>query len=306
MPEKPDQSAQVDSNRRPRLQADLALLLVAIIWGSAFVAQRAVAAKSSIFLFNGLRFLLGAIVLLPFIWISARRNSSLTGINRKTMPGVLLAGLLLLCGATFQQAGLRYTTAANAGFITGLYVVMIPILQALIWHQVPRPAIWVAALLAVLGLYLLSTGGRLALQIGDVLELVGAIFWALHVIWIGQWVGKIHFMQLALGQYLVCGLLSMLIGLILETNLSGQVSGAAWAIIYTGIFSVGIGYTLQVAGQRVAPPADTAILLSSEAIFAALFGWRILGEALDPLQLIGCGVMLVGMLLAQVDSIRVR
>jgi drug/metabolite transporter (DMT)-like permease len=289
--------------RRTRLQADLSLLLVAIIWGSAFVAQRIVAPHSSIFIFNGLRFLLGALVLIPFAWRKGQRSTAAPGLNRQTSPSVLLAGCLLLCGASLQQAGLRYTTAANAGFITGLYVVLIPIILALFWRQAPRPAIWIAAIMAAAGLYLLSTGGSLALRIGDLLELAGALFWALHVIWIGRLVHRVDIFHLAIGQYLVCGLVSLLLGLVLEPQLSQEIGGAAWAILYTGILSVGIGYTLQAAGQRVAPPADAAIILSCEAVFAALFGWLFLAEALNPTQLIGCGIMLTGMLLAQINTL---
>jgi len=302
MPELPPEPIGLGQGHRQRLRADLALLLTSIIWGSAFVVQRVVAPHSSVFLFNGLRFLVGALVLAPLAWLAFRRPHPLPGLNRQTVPGVLIAGFLLLCGATLQQAGLRYTTAANAGFITGLYVVLIPILQALFWRQAPRPVIWLAALLAAAGLFLLSTGGSLRLKIGDLLELAGAMFWALHVIWIGRLVHKIELLQLAMGQFLVCGLASSLIGLIVEPELSGEVAGAVWAILYTGILSVGIGYTLQAAGQRVAPPADAALILSCEAVFAALFGWRFLGEALSLIQVTGCGIMLVGILLAQADA----
>ena len=302
MPELPPEPTGLGQGHRQRLRADLALLLTAIIWGSAFVVQRVVAPQSSVFLFNGLRFLVGALVLAPLAWLAFRRSHPLPGLNQQTAPGVLIAGFLLLCGATLQQAGLRYTTAANAGFITGLYVVLIPILQALFWQQAPRPVIWLAACLAAAGLFLLSTGGSLILKIGDLLELAGAVFWALHVIWIGRLVHKMELLQLALGQFLVCGLTSSLIGLAVEPKLSGEVTGAVWAILYTGILSVGIGYTLQAAGQRVAPPADAALILSCEAVFAALFGWRFLGEALSLIQVTGCGIMLVGILLAQADA----
>lgn len=296
-------SERLSPGRRPRLQGDLALLLVAIIWGSAFVAQRIVAPYSSIFIFNGLRFLVGALFLIPFAWLTSRQTQSKSRLKIQTLPGVVVAGCLLLCGASLQQAGLRYTTAANAGFITGLYVVLIPVILALFWRQTPRPAIWIAAIMAAVGLFMLSTGGSIAFRYGDLLELAGALFWALHVIWIGRLVHRMDILHLAIGQYLVCGLISLLLGLVLEPQLSQEIAGATWAILYTGILSVGIGYTLQAAGQRVAPPADAAIILSCEAIFAALFGWLFLAEALNPTQLIGCGIMLMGMLLAQINTL---
>jgi len=296
--------------RRARLQADLTLLLVAAIWGSAFAAQRVAALTMGAYLFNGLRFLLGALVLSPWALRSPGRAQHL---KLGDIPGIAVAGLLLFGGISFQQVGLRYTTASNAGFITGLYVVIIPLILAL--HRpgsqaskpgIPRPAVWVAAGLAATGLFLLSTGGRLRLAEGDALELACAVLWAFHVIWIGRLVQRVDALHVALGQDLVCGLLSLgvharLLGLGLAFE-GGALPGspeAWWAVAYTGVFSIAIGYTLQAVGQRVAPPADAAIILSLEAVFAAFFGWMLLGEHLSAVQLAGCGLMLAGMLLAQ-------
>lgn len=280
-----------------RIKADLTLLLVALIWGSAFVAQRAIADDIGVLTFNGVRFLIGALVVAPL----ARRHWR--SLERIDALGLLMAGLLLLGGAAFQQLGLRFTTAGNAGFITGLYVVIIPIVLAFGLRQVPRKAIWAAALLASAGLFLLSTGGRLSLALGDGLEFLGAVFFAMHVILIGWLVKRVHVYQLAVYQYFVCGLLSVSIGLALESNsLQGWLQ-SGWSMVYTGVLSVGVGYTLQAAGQRIAPPSDAAIILSMEAVFAAVFGWLLLGELLTPIQLVGCGFMLAGMLLAQANVI---
>ena len=157
-----------------RLRADLLLLLTAVIWGTAFVAQRTAAQSTSVFLFNGMRFLLGALVLLPLAW----RNGDITNpaiLQRRSLLGILVAGLLIFTAGTFQQMGLRYTTAGNAGFISGLYVVLIPVILAISGKQRQRPAIWIAVLLATVGLFLLSTGGQLRLKLGDSLELAGAL-----------------------------------------------------------------------------------------------------------------------------------
>jgi drug/metabolite transporter (DMT)-like permease len=280
-----------------RARADLALLLVAVIWGSAFVAQRAIAGEIGVLFFNGARFLIGALVVAP---LARNHRSRLTA---SEILGALLAGLLLFGGAAFQQLGLRYTTAGNAGFVTGLYVVIIPLLLAIGLRRWPRPAIWAASLLAAAGLFLLSTSGRLALALGDSLEFAGAVFFAVHVILIGLLVKRIQAFQLVAIQYLVCGLLSLVSGLLLEANTWTGLTPAWWSIVYTGIFSVGLGYTLQALGQRVAPPADAAIILSMEAVFAALFGWLLLGEMLSVIQLLGGGLMLVAMLLAQSRTI---
>jgi drug/metabolite transporter (DMT)-like permease len=287
------------TKHRERLKADLLLILTAGVWGAAFVAQRTAAQNTSVFLFNGLRFLLGALVLLPLAW----RNGSLTSPvikRRQALIGILVAGLLIFTAATFQQMGLRYTTAGNAGFISGLYVVFIPVILAIGGRQRQRPAIWIAVLLATTGLFLLSTGGRLQLTLGDSLELVGSLVFAFHMIWIGQQVQRIPVLPLAIGQYLFTGLLSLGIGVFIEPGAALDLSDAWLSIFYTGIFSIGMGYTLQAIGQRIAPPTDAAILLSMEAPFAALSGWLILDERLSAIQMLGCGLMLTAMLLAQI------
>jgi drug/metabolite transporter (DMT)-like permease len=270
-----------------------------LIWGSAFVAQRLAALQVGVFLFNGLRFLLAALVLFPFARWAWRSMPTTAGSRTEYLVGTAAAGLLLFGGSALQQAGLVFTTASNAGFITGLYVVFIPIFMAILWRQRQPPAIWGAAGMAALGLYLLSTGGEIRFNPGDLLVLASAVFWAFHVILIGFLVQRLNVLQLAVGQYFVCGLLNILCGLMFEPWTTSPVAGGWWAIIYTGIVSVGLGYTLQVVGQRHAPPADAAILLSMEAVFAALFGWWLLGEQLNPVQLLGCGIMLAGMLLSQ-------
>jgi drug/metabolite transporter (DMT)-like permease len=287
------------SERKQRIKADLTLLGVSLIWGSAFVVQRIAALEVGVFYFNGLRFLLAALFLLPFARLGVLRQTDFQRTGNANWWGILLTGLALFCGSAFQQAGLQYTTAGNAGFITGLYVVLIPLFMALVWRQRPRPIIWLAALLAATGLFLLSTSGKMHLNPGDALVLVSAIFWALHVILVGQLVGHVDVMTLAIGQYLVCGLANLVAGLALEPNGFSGLVGFWWVVAYTGIISVGLGYTLQVVGQRVAPPSDAAIILSMEAVFAAFSGWLFLGETLMPSQILGCGIMLVGMLLAQ-------
>ena len=293
---------QAADQRKKRLTADLLLLLVAAIWGSAFVAQRVAAAQTGVYLFNGLRFLLAAAALAPLVYFQVLGPRRLPGVGRRTAPGVLLAGLLLFGGAALQQAGLQYTTAGNAGFITGLYVVLIPIFLAFGWRKRVRLAIWGAALLSVAGMFLLSTGGQLQkMNLGDVLVLIGAFFWALHVILVGGLAQNMDALHLSVGQYVVCGLASLLVGLAVEQESLAALPDVWWTIAYTGLLSVGVGYTLQVVAQRTAPPADAAILLSLEAVFAAFSGWLLLGEILSPVQIVGCGVMLSGMLLSQLD-----
>jgi drug/metabolite transporter (DMT)-like permease len=286
-------------SRAERLKADSILLLVAMIWGSAFVAQRVAALNMGAYAFNGLRFLLGGLVLLPFAWRSHRNSAR---IQRNEVWGIALAGLLLFGGSSFQQFGMQFTTASNAGFITGLYVVFIPLILAIGWRQRPRREVWVASFCAATGLFLLSTGGRLRLAPGDALVLISAGLWACHVIWVGRLVQRLDALRIAFGQNLVCGGLSLAIALGSAQQVFPEATTAWGAILYTAVFSIGIGYTLQVVGQRVAPPADAAIILSLEAVFAALTGWLVLDEHLTVVQLLGCGLMLAGMLLAQLGA----
>jgi drug/metabolite transporter (DMT)-like permease len=300
--------------RGRRTRADLALFSTSIIWGSAFVAQRVAAAHVGPFLYNGIRFLLGALVLLPLVWwrgravrgtLAAARQETCGGSKAGTMwRGGVLAGLILVGAAVLQQAGLAYTTAGKAGFITGLYVVLVPLFLAVGWRQWPRPLAWVAPLLAAGGLYLLSMVGRFSISLGDGLELLGACLWACHVILIDRLVGQVDGLRLALVQYLACGTISLFLGFGLEAHTLGGL-GAAWgAVVYGGVISVGLGYTLQVIGQQDAPATDAVLMLSLEAVFAALFGWFLLGETLTRVQVLGCVLMIGGMLLAQFPALQ--
>jgi drug/metabolite transporter (DMT)-like permease len=285
------------SVRFVRLQADLILLAVALVWGSGFAAGRVAANHLNVLLYNGARFLLGGLVLLPLAWRTLRN------LERIELWGGVLGGLFLLGAANAQQLGLRSTTAAKAGFITGLYVVIVPLLLALIWRQRPRPSTWIASVLATAGLFLLSDVGELSLAPGDAWEVVGAVLWASHLILVGMLARRVDTVRFSLAQFLICGTLSALLGLSLDpTPLVGWAE-AWWAVVYNGVLSVGLAFTLQTVGQRFAPATDAAVILSLESVFAALFGWLLLGEILTSLQVAGCGLMLGGMLLAQVGGV---
>lgn len=286
-----------------RWHADLILLIVAMIWGSAFAVQRVAGRTMDPFTFNGLRFLLGGMLILPVAW---RGNKPKPLVQKKSLAQtkywliyVPLAGIILFAAGGLQQAGLETTTAGNAGFITSLYVVIVPILMALIWKQRVRWSIWMAAIVAVLGSLLLSTGGMLKLAAGDTLELMGAVLWALHVILVGRAMQHLEVLSFAAGQYLVAGLLNLAVSLLTQQSWAG-LTEAWWTVIYIGLLSTAIGYTLQVYGQRSAPPADAAILLSTESVFAALTGYLFLNERLEPVQMLGCVLILGAILLAQI------
>lgn len=280
------------------VRADLILLLVAVIWGFGFVAQRVGMDDLGPFGFNGSRFLLGALSLLPLLLVFKAKPGQ--GDIGKLLKGGVLAGLFLFVGASLQQVGLLYTTAGNAGFITGLYIILVPVI-ALCWGQKTGLNTWSGALLAVSGLYLLSVNEDFSINYGDMLELIGALFWAGHVLLIGKLSPQMDSLRLSVVQFSVCALLCLGVSLIWEpgTLTTANLVGAWQPIVYAGVFSVGIAYTLQVVAQKDAPASHAAIILSLEAAFAALGGWWLLDEYLDGRALTGCGLMLAGMLLSQ-------
>jgi drug/metabolite transporter (DMT)-like permease len=217
---------------------------------------------------------------------------------------MVVAGVILVIASGFQQWGLKYTSAGNAGFITSLYVVVVPIIIWIGWHEKPGWFSVIAVGLAAAGAFLLSTGGDFLFRFGDILELFGAFFWALHVVVVGKFGSKIEPLRFATGQALICGCLSLFIGGLVEHPQPVELVGLAFPVIYTGILSVGVGYTLQVFGQRHTPPSDAALILSLEAVMAVFFGWLFLGELLALLQIFGCILIMLGVILVQVNAFR--
>lgn len=283
-------------------KSDGLLLLTAIIWGTAFVAQRVGMDFVGPFTFNGIRFAMGSLVLLPFILSNkidnCRDRSGVRPSDRVIIFGGLLIGSFLFAGASLQQAGIVYTTAGNAGFITGLYVVIVPIMGFL-FRQRTNAGTWIGAFLAAFGLYLLSVTAQFKMGFGDFLVLLSAFFWAGHVLVIGWLSPQFNALKLAFFQYVTCSLLSLITAAFLEPVSIDAIYQAAIPILYGGVLSVGIAYTLQVVAQKKAHPAHAAILLSMESVFAALAGSILLDETMTLRQLIGCALMLSGMLFSQ-------
>lgn len=288
-----------------RLKANGMLLITAIIWGGAFVAQRAGMQSLGPFTFNGLRFALGTITLLPiFLWRRGRHQKDDVDFQRTVLIGGA-AGLLLFVGATFQQLGLVYTTAGRAGFVTGLYVIIVPLLGMSWGDRAPLQS-WAGAVLAVVGFYFLSVKEQGTMALGDAFVLVGAFFWAGHVQFIAHFSSLVRPMRLSCVQSLVTALLSFLVGIVWEDTTWRMVVDAAGPILYGGVISIGFAYTLQIIAQQDARPTHAAIILSLESVFAALWGWLFLGEVLSIRGGFGAGLMLSGMILAQVQFARQR
>jgi len=282
------------------LKSDSLLLLAAFFWGTTFVAQRKAMDHIGPMTYNGFRFAIGGVSLLPIIlWLRFRKNR--TASIPWDMPkaiGCALAGAALFAAASFQQAGLIYTTAGKAGFITCLYVVIVPIIGLFLGHRYGM-LVWAGAALAVVGLYLLSVTESLTIGRGDLLVLISAFFWAIHVLLIGHLATRANPISIACIQFFACSALSMLTAIIFEDIVFNKVLASTIPILYGGILSAGLAFTLQVVCQRTCPPAHAAVIMSMEMVFAALAGWIILHEILGLRQLIGCVFMLMGFLIVQ-------
>lgn len=275
---------------------NILLLLAAIIWGFAFVAQRIGMEYVGPFTFNGFRFLLGTVVLLPFLLKKERRE-----LDRRLWLPLLATGLLLFGGASFQQVGIQHTTAGKAGFITGLYVVFIPVAGIFLKHKAGI-FVWIGVVLSAAGLYLLSITGRFTMESGDLLVLCCAVIFTAHVLLIGWLSPRMDSYLLAVVQFLVCGFLSLVVAIPFEQPRTGAVLNASIPVLYGGIFSVGIAFTLQVVAQKHAKPVTAAIILSLEAVFAAFGGWLILDEKLTVRMIVGSLLMLAGMMFVQLKG----
>jgi drug/metabolite transporter (DMT)-like permease len=281
------------------LRADLLMLLTAMIWGSGFVAQTAGMDHIGPYLYSGLRFALGSICLLPLVLRRPAKGPAPEPLlTRGLLQGGVIMGLALALGINLQQVGLLFTSVTNSGFITGLYVIVVPLLGLFLGHKTGLGT-WLGCILAVIGMFLLSVGDNFHVASGDWLQLIGAVVWGGHVILVGLFASRHDPIRLAFLQFVTCSVVSLILALVFEPIAMDAIIGAGPALLYGGLVAVGIGYTLQVVAQKHAIASHAAIILSLEAVFAAIAGAWLLGEALQPRGYVGCALMLAGMLLAQ-------
>ena len=285
------------------VKSDLILCVAAVIWGFAFVAQRVGMEYVGPFLFNGVRFALGTLSLLPLLFMKPGGSRKGDETEGKALVGGTIAGIVLFVGASLQQAGLVYTTAGKAGFITGLYVVIVPVLGLFLGQRI-RPGSWAGAVVAAVGLYLLSVTEDFRIALGDLLVIGGAFFWAVHVLIIGWLSPRVSSIRICVFQFMTCSLLSLAAAFLIEPVEYDALVKAAVPILYGGFCSVGVAYTLQVIGQKHAPPSHAAIILSLETVFAALGGRLILEETLPPRGLLGCTLMFSAMIISQMHAFK--
>jgi len=273
-------------------------LLTAAIWGLAFVAQRAGMEHIGPFYFNGIRFALGAAVVLPLACRKRRKTSGNVEEERKfTFSKGLIAGSILFAGASLQQIGLVYTSAGNAGFVTGLYIVIVPLI-GLFTHRSIGRGTWMSVLLAVTGMLMLSASGSSRMAAGDIIVFCGAVFWAFHIHLISGFVKRIEVLLLAGIQFTVCSVLSLITALLIEKISLTSLEMAAVPILYGGFISVGIAYTLQIVAQKKTNPSHAAVVMSFEAVFALIGGWLMLGEKFTQRGILGCLLMFTAIILS--------
>lgn len=289
---------------KEEVKSSMLLLLTAAIWGFAFVAQRVGTMHVGAFTFTGLRFALGSLSLLPLLIISERKSKDSNGTqyDRKTaIIGGIMAGCALFLAASLQQIGLIYTTAGKAGFITGLYIVFVPVFGIFLKQRV-HISTWLGIFVAIIGLYFLSVNEGFYIELGDVLEIIGAVFWAVHILVIGNFANKVDAVKLSFIQFVTCSALSLTTAIIFEKISLAALSQIIIPLLYGGILSGGVAYTIQAIAQKHARPSHAAIAMSMESVFASIGGLLLLNERMALRGYMGCALMLAGMLLSQYEN----
>ncbi len=283
-----------------KIRSTVLLFLTAIIWGFAFVAQRAGADHLGSFSYNAIRYALGALSLVPVVLIFERDKPDKAKIKRTVLFSVL-TGIIMFSAVSLQQFGIVITNSVGkASFITGLYTVLVPIFAMFIGKRT-RVNTWIGALLAIGGLYFLCFEGTGGIGIGDVLLLACSALWAMHILVVDTVVEKISPLKFSMIQFFVCSALCFICAFIFEDITPGAVSAAAIPILYGGIMSVGIAYTCQILGQKGADPTYSAIILSTESVFGAIGGALLLNEKMNEMAGLGCALIFAGILVSQLN-----
>lgn len=284
-----------------RLQANALLVFTAMIWGSTFVVQQVGTGGLGAISFTGIRVLVGALFVLP---LAVRQFHAVSSFQRTFQPsdwfGIFMTGLVLFTAAALQQYGIFHTTVTNAGFLTALYVPLVPIISFLVLRRRAHWSVWPASICCVVGTYIMSGSEGLDLRIGDLWVIASSLFWACHVILVGRMAVRTRApLVVACGQFVVCGVCGLVLGVMIEQPSLADFQSGMFGILYAGLLSTGIGFTLQVVAQRFAHEADAAIILSSETVFAALAGFIFLGERLKFIEVTGAILIFAGIIAVQ-------
>lgn len=293
-----------------QFKGTLFLLTTAIIWGTSFVAQKMGMNYIEPFTFGAVRFLLGAVMLLLVIFflnqLNKKKKTSLPiekekpkYMTKDLLIGGFLCGGALFLGASAQQWGIVYTTAGKAGFITALYIILVPLFGIFMKKKVGLLT-WSGVILAVIGLYMLTIKDGFTIQKGDAIVLIGTVFWALQIIIVDLYVDKTDAIKLSFVQFITSGILSAIAAVLFETPNINEIIACAGPILYTAIMAVGVAYTLQIIGQKYINPTVAAIILSMESVFAVISGVVFLNESMSARELMGCILMFVAIIITQV------
>lgn len=281
----------------------LMLFLTAFIWGTAFVAQSVGMDYLEPFTFNGVRSLIGGVALLPCIWLLHKLNgeSKNEGSGKNLIIGGLACGVLLFAASSLQQIGIKYTTAGKAGFITAFYIVIVPVLGVFL-HKKIGWKIWLAVVFALAGLYFLCITESFSIGKGDILVFLCALVFAVHILVIDYYAPKVDGVKMSCIQFFVCGCLSIPFMITIETPKAASIAAAWMPLLYAGVLSCGVAYTLQILGQKNVNPAIASLILSLESCFSVLAGWIVLGERLSLRESAGCVLMFLAIILAQLPE----
>lgn len=281
------------------------LLLGAMIWGAAFVAQSVGMDYLEPFTFQASRCFLGSLVLLPVIAVMDRRGVSRRPVTAEAKKQQLYFGLacgvIIFAACSLQQWGLLYTTPGKSGFLTSLYIILVPMAGLLFGRRV-KPWVWGSVVLAVLGLYLLCGSTDFSLGAGELLTLGSAVAFCFHILVIDRASSQVDGVRLSATQFFICGCLSLVCAFLWETPRWENILACWIPIGYAGIFSSGIGYTFQIIGQAHTEPTVASLLMSLESVFSVIFGWIILRQSLTPTELLGCALVFAGVLISQIPG----
>lgn len=286
------------------MKNNILLVLTALIWGCAFVAQSVGMDYVGPFTFNMARFLIGAIVLLPVIWFMdrQRKTGAEKGAGQKTLIiGGICCGIALAVASTLQQWGILFTTVGKAGFITAMYIVIVPLLGIFIGKKV-RPLIIGCVAIAVVGFYFLCMTESLRLGLGDFLVLLCAIAFSIHILVIDHFSPKVDGVKMSAIQFLTAAIISAVPTLLWEQPVFTEILQAWQPVLYAGVMSCGVAYTLQIIAQKNADPTVASLLLSLESVFSVLAGWVLLGQGLSLKELLGCVLIFCAIILAQLPE----
>jgi len=283
---------------KKQLKGSLSIILATVIWGSTFVAQSVGVTKIGPFSFLAIRSALAVVALLFVILIRTRKQFLSTILNPKLWLAGIPCGIALFVATALQQWGLVYTTPAKGGFITAMYIILVPIF-GLFLKRKPPVTVGIGAILAVFGLYLLS-GGMDTVNIGDVLTLGCAIAFAIQILIVDRVAGDLDSMALNMAQALVCSVASFIAVLFTETLVMADILSCWLPLCYAGVLSMGVAYTLQIVGQKALEPTTASLLMSFESIFAALSGWLVLNQTLSTTEFLGCALVFVAIILSQI------